>query len=67
MKNFLKKSGLVAVISTAVASPAFADIAADIAAAQASGENNVTLAVTAVIGIAAVVLGVGIVLRLLGR
>ena len=67
MKNFLKKSGLVAVISTVVAAPAFADIAADIAAAQTSGTTNVGLAVTAVIAIAAVVLGVGIVLRLLSR
>ena len=67
MKKFslLKVAGVF--LSTGVASSAFADVTADIAAAQASGVSNVTLAVGAVIAIAAVVLGVGIIRSLLAR
>lgn len=47
--------------------PAFADVADAIEAAKALGIANVSTAVAAVIAIAAVVMGVGIVLRLIGR
>ena len=58
-------SGLV--LSSLAAVPAFADISADIGAAETAGVSNVTLAVGAVIAIAAVVLGVGIIRGLLSR
>lgn len=50
-----------------MASPSFADVAADITAAQTEGVSNVTLAVGAVIAIAAVALGVSIIRGLLSR
>lgn len=56
-------TGLLAVAST----PAFAQVADDIAAAKAEGISNVTLAVGAVIAIAAIALGVGIIRSLLSR
>jgi hypothetical protein len=61
------KFGAAVVAASATASPAFADIAADINAAQTSGVSNVTLAVGAVIAIAAVALGVSIIRGLLSR
>jgi hypothetical protein len=74
MKNafvLLRSKGVkvVAAVSASMvaASSAHADIAADIAAAQTSGISNVTLAVGAVIAVAAIVLGVGIVLSLMKR
>lgn len=59
------KAALVA--ASTVASSAFADVSADIAAAEAAGVSNVTLAVGAVIAIAAIVLGVSIIRSLLSR
>lgn len=67
------KSGLwskagVALAAAGTSLQAFAvDHSAAITAAQTDGTSNVTAAVTAVIAIAAVVLGVGIVMRLLSR
>lgn len=49
------------------ATPVLADVAADIAAAKTEGVSNVTLAVGAVIAIAAVALGVSIIRGLLSR
>lgn len=56
-----------AVASVIAAASAHADIAADIAAAETSGISNVTAAAGAVIAVAAIVLGIGIVLSLLKR
>ncbi|HSX51506.1 MAG TPA: hypothetical protein VLF09_11140 [Cellvibrio sp.] len=49
------------------ATAAHADIAAEIAAAQTSGETNVSLAIAAVIGICALVMGLGVVISLLKK
>lgn len=67
MKGF--KTKLVAGVTTMGASAAsFAvDHSANITAAGTDGTTNTTAAVVAVVGIAAVVTGVGIVLKLLGR
>jgi hypothetical protein len=74
MKNtftVLRSKGIKVVSAVAAASvfatPAFADIAADIGAAQTAGVSNVALAVGAVIAIAAVALGVSIIRGLLSR
>jgi hypothetical protein len=67
LKSRTFKSSAVVVSLLAAASSAHADIAADIAAAGAAGETNVGLAITAVIGIAALVMGIGVVLSLLKR
>lgn len=66
LKSFRSKAALVGV-TTLATMPAFADIAADIAAAESAGVSNVTLAAGAVIAIAAVVLGIGIIKGLLSR
>lgn len=63
-KGFKLSAITAAVVSSA---GAHADIEASIAAAQASGISNVTLAVGAVIAVAAIVLGVSIVLSLMKR
>lgn len=65
----MKKLNLVlaGVFSSVAATSAFADIAADIGAAQTAGVSNVTLAVGAVVAIAAVALGISIIRGLLSR
>ena len=64
-KGFALKTAVLA--GSFAAFPALADISADIGAAETAGVSNVTLAVGAVIAIAAVVLGVGIIRGLLSR
>ncbi|WP_331346818.1 hypothetical protein [Cellvibrio sp. UBA7661] len=46
---------------------AHADMATEIAAAQTAGEGNVTLAIAAVIGICALVMGLNVVISLLKK
>lgn len=67
LKSRTAKSAAFVTSALLAASAAHADIAADIAAAQATGETNVGLAISAVIGIAALVMGIGVVLSLLKR
>lgn len=55
---------MVSVLGTNVA---LADTAADIAAAEAAGKANVGLVVTAVIGVAALMFGLGYILRGLSK
>jgi acid phosphatase class B len=66
MKNIFKKLGVV-VVSSAVAVGANADVATAISAAQTDGISNATLAAVAVISVAAIALGVGLVISLLKR
>lgn len=61
------KFGAAVAGSVALVSPAFADVAADIASAQTEGVSNVTLAVGAVISIAAICLGISIIRSILTR
>lgn len=68
--RFLKSKagqGLAVVTSVAVSGLAHADIAADIAAASTAANTNVDLAITAIVGIAALVMGLGIILSLMKR
>lgn len=69
-KNVKTKSLALLSVASAVmvaAVPASADIAADIAAAQTAGTTNVGLAITAVVAISALVMGLGLILSLLRR
>lgn len=69
-KNVKTKTVALLSVASAVmvaAVPASADIAADISAAQAAGTTNVGLAITAVVAISALVMGLGLILSLLRR
>lgn len=63
----MKAAVSTGVLAFAVNNPVFADMAADINAAKTDGISNVTLAAGAVIAIAAIVLGIGIIRNLLAR
>lgn len=68
--RFLKSKvgqGLAVVAATGLSVAAHADIAADIAAASTAANTNVDLAITAIVGIAALVMGLGIILSLMKR
>lgn len=69
-KNVKTKTVALLSVASAVmvaAVPASADIAADISAAQTAGTTNVGLAITAVVAISALVMGLGLILSLLRR
>jgi hypothetical protein len=65
--SVLRSKGLKMKAAVSANNPAFADMAADINAAKADGVSNVTLAAGAVIAIAAIVLGIGVIRNLLAR
>lgn len=61
------KAGAVGSALMAAAATASADTAADITAAFTAAESNVTLAAGGIIGVVAIITGIGIIVSLLRR
>lgn len=67
MKKSTKLAIVLATSATAVSSVASADTAADISAAFTSGQANVALVATGIIAMAAIMTGVGMVVRWISK